>query len=103
MGNDVTATPAVADGVVYFPAWDGNLYAVNAINGSLVWKQNLGQLTGLSPTGVVVNVTVSRSTPTIVGDRLIVGIYGPAIVIAVDRITGRLLWCTVWIRALDLR
>lgn len=95
-GKDISATPAIADGVVYFPSWNGFLYAVNAINGALIWKQNISQLTGLSATGFVVNVntTVSRSTPTIVDDLLIVGIYGPAVVIAVKRSTGRLVWST---------
>lgn len=70
------------------------MYAVDAFTGRLIWQQNLGALTGLSGTGVVVNVTVSRSTPTIAGNLLIVGIYGPALVIAVDRSNGRLVWST---------
>jgi hypothetical protein len=39
-------------------------------------------------------VTVSRSTPTIADDLLLVGIYGPAVVIAVARASGRLVWST---------
>ncbi|KAL3501357.1 hypothetical protein ACH5RR_035806 [Cinchona calisaya] len=91
-GFDISATPAVANGVVYFPSWNGYLYAVRADNGALIWKQNLGNLTGLPPTGSYVNVTVSRSTPTIANDLLIVGIYGPAVVIAVKRLNGQLVW-----------
>ena len=98
-GDDTTATPAVADGVVYFPSWNGYLYAVNAFSGALIWKQRLGELTGLTPTGVVVNVTVSRATPVIAGHLLIVGIYGPAVVVAVNRFNAALVWSTV----LDLR
>lgn len=93
-GKDISATPAVANGVVYFPSWNGYLYAVNAFNGALIWEQNLSKLTGLSGTGIVVNVTVSRSTPTIAGDLLIVGIYGPAVVVAVSKSNGRLVWST---------
>lgn len=65
-GKDITATPAIFDGILYFPSWNGNLYAVDAESGSLVWKKNLGELTGLNATGFVVNVdsSVSRSTPT---------------------------------------
>lgn len=84
----------MANGVVYFPSWNGYLYAVNALNGDLIWKQNLGELTGLSGTGTIVDVCVSRSTPTVVGDRLIIGIYGPAVVIAVTRLAGNLIWST---------
>ncbi|CAK9137098.1 unnamed protein product [Ilex paraguariensis] len=93
-GKDISATPAVAGGVVYFPSWNGFLYAVNAISGALIWEQNVGQLTGLPGTGTIVNVSVSRSTPTVAGDLLIVGIYGPAMVIAVSRFTGQLVWST---------
>ena len=55
-------------------------------------------LTGINATGFVPTLiyVVSRSTPTIVGDHdlLIVGIYGPAVVIAVKRSTGELVWST---------
>ncbi|KAM0058795.1 putative alcohol dehydrogenase (cytochrome c) [Helianthus debilis subsp. tardiflorus] len=93
-GRDISATPAVAGGIVYFPSWNGNMYAVNAFTGDLIWQQNIGQLTGLPGTGVSVNVSVSRTTPVVTRNLLIVGIYGPAIVIAVDRISGRLVWLT---------
>uniref|UniRef100_A0A6N2K8Z8 Pyrrolo-quinoline quinone repeat domain-containing protein n=1 Tax=Salix viminalis TaxID=40686 RepID=A0A6N2K8Z8_SALVM len=93
-GKDISATPAIANGVVYFPSWNGFLYAVNAFDGALIWKQNLSQITGLSGTGIVVNVTVSRSTPTVADDLLLVGIYGPAVVIALTRASGRLVWST---------
>ncbi len=36
-GADVSATPSVSDGVVYYPDWAGNLYARNVTDGSLVW------------------------------------------------------------------
>ena len=95
-GQDITATPAIFNGTLYFPSWNGYLYAVKAADGSLVWKQNLQTLTGLNGTGLIVNVnwTVSRSTPTMADDMLIVGIYGPAVVIAVEQATGRLVWST---------
>ncbi|XP_042756116.1 uncharacterized protein LOC111891126 [Lactuca sativa] len=93
-GKDISATPAIAGGVVYFPSWNGFLYAVNAFTGALIWQQNLGQLTGLPGTGTYVNVSVSRATPVVTRDLLIVGIYGPAVVIAVNLASGRLVWST---------
>ncbi|KAF9626578.1 hypothetical protein IFM89_036093 [Coptis chinensis] len=94
--KDITATPAIFDGILYFPSWNGHIYAVKAEDGSLVWDKNLAELTGLEATGFVVgvNYTVSRATPTIAGDLLIVGIYGPAMVIAVKRSSGKLVWST---------
>ncbi|PKI36857.1 hypothetical protein CRG98_042806 [Punica granatum] len=93
-GSDVSATPALANGVVYFPSWNGILYAINAFTGDLCWKQNLTELTGLQGSGVPFNFTFSRSTPTIAGNLLIVPISGPAVVIAVTRLSGSLVWLT---------
>ncbi|XP_022741889.1 uncharacterized protein LOC111293407 [Durio zibethinus] len=95
-GRDITATPAIFDGTVYFPSWDGYLYAVKESDGSLIWKQNLQHLTGINSTRVVanVNVTVSRTTPTIADDLLIIGISGPAYVVAVKQSNGQLVWTT---------
>lgn len=97
-GQDITATPAIYDDTLYFPSWNGFIYAVKASDGSLVWKKNLEALTGLTGTGLVVgaNWTVSRSTPTVIRDHdvLIGGIYGPSVVIAVERSTGKLIWST---------
>jgi len=95
-GKDITATPAIYEGTLYFPSWNGNIYAVKEADGSLVWKQSLQILTGLNATGFVQNVnwTVSRSTPTVAGDLLIVGIYGPAVVIGLKRTSGELAWKT---------
>ncbi|KAH7554055.1 hypothetical protein JRO89_XS12G0102900 [Xanthoceras sorbifolium] len=95
-GGDISVTPAIFNGTVYFPSWNGNLYAVKASDGSLVWKKNLQKLTGFNNTGFVLNVnsTVSRSTPTIAGDLLLVGLFGPAVVIAVKRSNGNLVWST---------
>ena len=71
---------------------------MKAFDGSLIWQKNLQNLTDLKPNLDLthgVNWTVSRATPTIAGDDLlIVGIYGPAVVIAVKRSTGQLVWST---------
>lgn len=95
-GLDITATPAISNGVLYFPSWNGNLYAVTAENGQLVWEKNLTQLLGINGTGFIrnVNVTVARASPSIAGDLLIVGLYGPAVLFAVKRDSGNLVWST---------
>lgn len=56
------------------------MYAVSAFTDrlSLIWKQCVGELTGLPGTGRYVNVSVFRARPTV----SIVGIYGPPEVIA---------------------
>ncbi|KAJ4847904.1 hypothetical protein Tsubulata_048541, partial [Turnera subulata] len=97
-GKDITATPAIFNGTLYFPSWNGNIYAVKASDGSLVWKQNLQNLTGITLPSLFnflgFNSTVSRSTPTIANDLLIFGLYGPGVVAALWRSTGKLAWIT---------
>ena len=99
-GSDVSATPTVAGNSVYFPDWAGNLYAVAANSGRLLWSRQISDYTG-RPGGI------SRVSPAIFEDQLIIGDHdgvnwiaigpadhGGAHVIAVDRHTGDLLWIT---------
>lgn len=39
--GDVSARASVADDVVYFPDWKGNLYALKANTGQVVWSHTL--------------------------------------------------------------
>ncbi|KAK7273799.1 hypothetical protein RIF29_14862 [Crotalaria pallida] len=96
-GGEITSTPAIFNGTIYFPSWNGYIYAVKEFDGSLVWQQNIEKLTHINYTGFITraNSTLSRSTPTIAGedlDLLIVGIYGPAVVIALNITNGELVW-----------
>ncbi|WCJ20798.1 hypothetical protein M5689_003003 [Euphorbia peplus] len=87
--------PAFFNGTVYVPSLDGYISAVKIMGGTLLWKQNLQELTGLNTSYYsYYNEIVSTSTPTIAGDLLIIGIYGPAVVIGLERSTGKLVWST---------
>jgi outer membrane protein assembly factor BamB len=87
----VSATPTVANNVVYFPDFGGYLNAVNAKTGELIWQHKISEYDG-SP-GVV-----SRVSPAIYKKELILGDNasaaqpGGAHVFAVDRATGALIW-----------
>jgi hypothetical protein len=48
-GNWVGSSPAVVDGVVYVGSLDGNVYALNAVNGAKLWNYLTGNLVGSSP------------------------------------------------------
>lgn len=92
--SDVSATPTVNGGVVYFPDWDGNLYAVEASTGILLWSHRISDYDGM--TGAL-----SRISPAINGNTLILGdntskveAHAGANVFAVNRSTGALLWKT---------
>lgn len=94
-----TVTPAIFNGTLYYPSWDGYLYAIKVYDGSVIWKKNLDELTCSHKSDTLrhvlnTNLTVSLATPTVVGDILIVGTYGPAFVFAVKRATGDLIWST---------
>jgi polyvinyl alcohol dehydrogenase (cytochrome) len=88
--GDVSATPTVADGDVYFPDWGGELWALTT-SGSVVWSTSVASYTGL--TG-----DFSRVSPAVDGNELIIGDHiqsnttGPgASMLAVNRTTGALL------------
>lgn len=100
-GKDITATPAIYGGILYFPSWNGNIYAVRADDGVLVWKKSMEELTGISGkfnASIVANVTsiVARATPSVVSDRdmVIVCVYGPSLALALKRSNGDLIWKT---------
>jgi len=88
----VTVTPTVADGTVYFPDSGGTLWAVAVDSGRVRWSHRVSVYTGIAG-------DVSRTSPAVYGDELVLGDTSPAgtgaSVIAVDRRTGRLRWRTL--------
>lgn len=46
VGGRVDATPAVADGTVVFPSWNGPVHAVSAEDGSEVWVRSVSNVSG---------------------------------------------------------
>jgi polyvinyl alcohol dehydrogenase (cytochrome) len=65
-GGDISARAAVVNDVAYFPDWAGNLYAVRASNGKLIWSHQLSYY-GLA-TG-----TVSRTSPAVANGVVYIG------------------------------
>lgn len=92
--GNVSATPAVENGVVYVPDDKGNLYALNAATGAVVWQKNLNADYG-APAG-----DYSRATPAISGNSLVFGDQAGKVgsldgwIFSVDKRTGALLWKT---------
>ena len=85
----MTVTPTEADGTVYFPDSGGTLWAVAADTGQVRWSHRVSVYTGIAG-------DVSRTSPAVYGDELVLGDTSPAgtgaSVIAVDRRTGKNLW-----------
>jgi polyvinyl alcohol dehydrogenase (cytochrome) len=89
--GSVSATPAVYDGVVYFPDFGGYMNAVNAATGALIWQEPISAYDGVSG-------SYSRDSPTIYDNELIFGDVLPGVhpagahVFAVNPATGALIW-----------
>jgi polyvinyl alcohol dehydrogenase (cytochrome) len=96
--GDVSATPAVVNGAVYFPDWGGYITKLNAANGALIWQKKLSDYGYNSAADLV-----SRTAPAIVGNVLYIGDQGGGSsvgfqagrVLAIDATNGNLLWTTV--------
>ena len=88
-GGDVSARAAVVDRVVYFPDWGGNLWALNAPNGRVLWSHQLSDYVG-GPSGSV----HARSTPAISCGNLYIGTQEGAWLLAINTANGRLIWKT---------
>jgi polyvinyl alcohol dehydrogenase (cytochrome) len=92
--GDVTANPAIDGDFLYFPDMAGSLYKVHKSTGALVWKKPIAQYTGIAG-------DFARASPVVAGNALILGnqagkLADPkgAVVFAVDKHTGDLLWNT---------
>jgi polyvinyl alcohol dehydrogenase (cytochrome) len=102
--GDVSATPTVANGIVYFPDWGGYINAVNAQTGAVIWsKQLYADYGDPAPAGYPTSINmISRTSPAVYGNEVIFGdnngggnsAPGGARVFAVNAQTGELLWKT---------
>ncbi len=65
-GGDVSATPTVVNGTVYVPDWGGNLWAVSAATGKVVWKNPITRYSGIAG-------DISRTSPAYWDGLLVTG------------------------------
>ncbi len=103
--GSIVATPSFKEGVLYFPDWAGFLHAVDAKTGKAKWKKSFIDDYSNDPKMKGLQISVSRNTPAIADDKLILGgalipnnAYEPrksgAVLIAVSRKDGSLIWST---------
>jgi polyvinyl alcohol dehydrogenase (cytochrome) len=85
--GDVSATPAVVRGAVYFPDWGGGFTKLDARTGALIWRRSIPDYVGI-PTAV------SRTSPAVVGRTVYIGTQRGARLLAIDTVTGNLRWST---------
>ena len=85
--GDVSATPAVADGAVYFGDFGGTLWKLNAETGQVIWSHSVADYTGIAN-------DVARTSPTLFKDLVIVGDLKAPKLLGIDTGTGALRWIT---------
>jgi len=85
--GDASATPAVADGAVYFGDFGGTLWKLNADTGEVIWSHLVADYTGI--TG-----DLARTSPSLFKDILVVGDLKAPKLLGIDAKTGALRWIT---------
>jgi len=85
--GDVSATPAVADGAVYFGDFGGTLWKLNAETGEVIWSHLVADYTGIAG-------DLARTSPSLFKDILVVGDLKAPKLLGIDTKTGALRWMT---------
>jgi polyvinyl alcohol dehydrogenase (cytochrome) len=85
--GDVSGTPAVAGGAVYFGDFGGTLWKLDADTGAVIWSHKVSEYTGIAN-------DLARTSPSLDGNTLVVGSLQRPLMLGVDASTGALLWKT---------
>jgi outer membrane protein assembly factor BamB len=91
--SGVSAAPLVENGIAYLPTWGGLLVALDYQNCETLWELNITSLilrenSTISPD---LGTPVSRTTPVTDGDVLYIGTLARALVVAIEKSTGRVI------------
>ncbi len=92
VAGDVSATPTTDGKTVYFPDWVGNLYALTAATGEVVWQKNISSYLGAPSFARTSPVIVDKGAAIVIGAPLSGG--PPASLVKVDAKTGAMIWIT---------
>jgi polyvinyl alcohol dehydrogenase (cytochrome) len=85
--GDVSATPAVVNEAVYFGDFGGMLWKLDADTGKVIWSHKVSDYTGIPG-------DISRSSPSLAGNTLVIGDLGAPIMMGINATTGDLRWIT---------
>ena len=85
--GDVSATPAVVRGAVYFGDFGGMLWKLDAGTGQVIWSRPVSDYTGIAG-------DIARTSPSLAGDTLVVGDLRFPYMLGIDARTGKLRWRT---------
>ncbi|PYR69379.1 MAG: hypothetical protein DMF88_06310 [Acidobacteria bacterium] len=85
--GDVSATPAVERGAVYFGDFGGMLWKLDADTGQVIWSHPVSDYTGIAG-------DIARTSPSLAGNTLVVGDLKYPYMLGIDARTGKLRWRT---------
>jgi polyvinyl alcohol dehydrogenase (cytochrome) len=85
--GDVSATPAVVNGAVYFGDFGGMLWKLDAETGQVIWSHRVSDYTGIA-------ADIVRTSPSVAGPTLVVGTLTHPAMLGIDVETGELRWMT---------
>jgi polyvinyl alcohol dehydrogenase (cytochrome) len=85
--GDVSATPAVANGAVYFGDFGGMLWKLDAETGQVIWSHLVSDYTGIPG-------DIARTSPSLAGNTLVVGDLKHPFMLGINANTGDLRWIT---------
>src|SRR5215467_8460671 len=85
--GDVSATPAVVNGAVYFGDFGGTLWKLDASTGQVIWKHLVSDYTGIAG-------DIARTSPSVARDTLVVGDLMHPNMLGINAKTGELRWKT---------
>ena len=85
--GDVSATPAVSDGGVFFGDFGGTVWKLDANTGAVIWSHAVSDYTGLAG-------DYARTSPSLDGNVVIVGTNKTPLLLGVNATTGALIWKT---------
>ena len=85
--GDVSGTPAVVNGVVYFGDFGGMLWALDADTGAVIWSRLVSDYTGIIG-------DIARTSPSVAGNTLVVGDLRAPNMLGINATTGELRWIT---------
>src|SRR5436309_5299005 len=85
--GDVSATPAVVNGAVYFGDFGGMLWKLDAKTGQVIWSHLVSDYTGIAG-------DIARTSPSVAGNTLVVGDLRHPDMLGIDAKTGELRWIT---------
>ena len=86
-----SAPPLVVEGIAYYPTWNGLFVALDYANCRVLWQTNVTTLISqYNATSSIMLNTVSRTTPVLYQNVLIIGTQSKALLLAIHKPTGSL-------------